>query len=338
MHAWPAAYPMALRAWSYWPCSPVRGCYHYQVAAAGPAGANPSTFPQSTTLRAVFWGLVQDQALTRVCTQDEALERVRTTSNFGYTLLTVVTLGLWAPVQVEYACANPTPATGTIGEVHAAKDLAASCPAYHHDWPAGVGQRPRQRHRARDAARRPAQPAHPQESVDPQGLQCHDHGPPGLVAQALAANVRLRAVGAGWSLSGGCGHGRLAAPRSPSTSRSVWTHRWSSWTPRACRALRFVQCGVGVAQLSGLLRHDGLSLKTSGANNGQTLAGAISTGTHGAALDVGAMQDAVCGLHLIPDARRSLWLERPVTRSPRPSPRRWALSYGAMMPSSRPPW
>ena len=93
----------------------VSGCYHYQVAAAGPAGANPSTFPQSTTLHAVFWGLGQDQTLEHVCAQDEALARVRTTSNFGYTLLTVVTLGMWAPVQVEYACANPTPATGTIG-------------------------------------------------------------------------------------------------------------------------------------------------------------------------------------------------------------------------------
>jgi len=91
------------------------GCYHYQVAAAGPAGANPSTFPQSATLHAVLWGLVQDQTLEQVCAQDEALARVRTTSNFGYTLLTVVTLGIWAPVQVEYACANPTPAPGTIG-------------------------------------------------------------------------------------------------------------------------------------------------------------------------------------------------------------------------------
>jgi hypothetical protein len=91
------------------------GCYHYQVAAAGPAGANPSTFPQSATLHAVFWGLGQDQTLEHVCAQDEALARVRTTSNFGYTLLTVVTLGMWAPVQVEYACANPTPAPGTIG-------------------------------------------------------------------------------------------------------------------------------------------------------------------------------------------------------------------------------
>ena len=92
-----------------------QGCYHYRVAASGPAGANPSTFPQSTTLHSVLWGLVQDQTLEHVCAQDEALARVHTTSNFGYTLLTVVTLGLWAPVQVEYACANPTPATGTIG-------------------------------------------------------------------------------------------------------------------------------------------------------------------------------------------------------------------------------
>ena len=91
------------------------GCYHYRVAAAGSAGANPSTFSQSTTLHAVFWGLVQDQTLAQVCAQDEALAHVRTTSNFGYTLLTVVTLGLWAPVHVEYACTNPTPAPGTLG-------------------------------------------------------------------------------------------------------------------------------------------------------------------------------------------------------------------------------
>jgi hypothetical protein len=92
-----------------------QGCYHYQVVASGPAGANPGTFPRSTTLHAVLWGLLQDQTLEHVCAQDEALARVRTTSNFGYTLLTVLTLGIWAPVQVEYACANPTPATGTIG-------------------------------------------------------------------------------------------------------------------------------------------------------------------------------------------------------------------------------
>jgi hypothetical protein len=133
----------------------------------------------------------------------------------------------------------------------------------------------------------------------------------GLVAQALAANVRLRAVGAGWSLS----EAAVTDGWLLNTQPLDFTFRLDSPmvvvdTPERAAPLRFVQCGIGVAQLSGLLRHDGLSLKTSGANNGQTLAGAISTGTHGAALDVGAMQDAVCGLHLIPDARRSLWLER----------------------------
>ena len=59
------------------------------------------------------WGKIRP--FEHVCAQDEALARVRTTSNFGYSLLTVVTLGLWAPVQVEYTCTNPTPATGTIG-------------------------------------------------------------------------------------------------------------------------------------------------------------------------------------------------------------------------------
>jgi Bor protein len=114
--AWRCAFWPAVRAGVLvWLLASTPGCYHYQVAAAGPAGANPSTFPQSATLHAVLWGLVQDQTLEQVCAQDEALARVRTTSNFGYTLLTVVTLGIWAPVQVEYACANPTPAPGTIG-------------------------------------------------------------------------------------------------------------------------------------------------------------------------------------------------------------------------------
>ena len=96
-------------------CAATQSCYHYRVAAAGAAGANPSTFPHSMTLHATFWGLVQDRALENVCAQDEALSRVRTTSNFGYTLLTMVTLGIWAPLHVEYECANMTPRTGTIG-------------------------------------------------------------------------------------------------------------------------------------------------------------------------------------------------------------------------------
>jgi hypothetical protein len=138
-----------------------------------------------------------------------------------------------------------------------------------------------------------------------------------LVAQAQAANVRLRAAGAGWSLSEApVTEGWMLNTQPLDLTFRLDPQLVVANTPDHVASLRFVQCGIGVAQLSALLRQDRLSLKTSGASNGQTLAGAISTGTHGAALDVGAMQDYVCGLHLIPDARRSVWLERasrPVT-------------------------
>jgi FAD binding domain len=138
-----------------------------------------------------------------------------------------------------------------------------------------------------------------------------------LVAQAQAANVRLRAAGAGWSLSeASVTDGWMLNTQPLDLTFRLDRQMVVDDAPDHVASLRFVQCGIGVAQLSALLRQDGLSLKTSGANNGQTLAGATSTGTHGAALDVGAMQDYVCGIHLIPDAGRSVWLERasrPVT-------------------------
>jgi hypothetical protein len=131
-----------------------------------------------------------------------------------------------------------------------------------------------------------------------------------LVRQALEANVRLRAAGAGWSLS----EAAVTDGWLLNTQPLDFTFRLESEVVveayQDCATnLRFVQCGIGMAQLSALLRRDGQALKTSGASNGQTLAGASSTGTHGAALDVGAVQDFVRGLHLILAPSRSVWLE-----------------------------
>ena len=123
--------------------------------------------------------------------------------------------------------------------------------------------------------------------------------------------MRLRAVGAGWSLSeAAVTDGWLLNTQPLDFTFRLDRQIVSAAAQDRTAHLRFVQCGVGMAQLSALLRQEGQSLQTSGASNGQTLAGAVSTGTHGAALDVGAVQDMVCGLHLIPDAARSVWLER----------------------------
>src|SRR5215831_2073696 len=74
--------------------------------------------------------------------------------------------------------------------------------------------------------------------------------------------------------------------------------------------LVFAQGGASILELNGWLEDRGLSLPTSGAANGQTIAGAIATGTHGAANQIGSMQDYMIGLHLIGENGRDIWLER----------------------------
>ncbi len=76
--------------------------------------------------------------------------------------------------------------------------------------------------------------------------------------------------------------------------------------------LFFFQCGNTIKEISLALGAHGKSLKTSGASNGQTIAGCISTGVHGSALDVGSVQDYVVGLNLIigPNDADIIYLER----------------------------
>lgn len=67
--------------------------------------------------------------------------------------------------------------------------------------------------------------------------------------------------------------------------------------------------GVNIGWLNfGLHLHE-CSLRTSGAANGQTIAGACGTGTHGSVLGVGGIQDHVRGLHLITSPEKSVWIE-----------------------------
>ncbi len=76
--------------------------------------------------------------------------------------------------------------------------------------------------------------------------------------------------------------------------------------------LFFFQCGNIIKELSKTLSDHGKSLKSSGASNGQTIVGAISTGVHGAALDTGSVQDYVVGLNIIigPDPEDIVYIER----------------------------
>jgi len=132
-----------------------------------------------------------------------------------------------------------------------------------------------------------------------------------LIADAIGAGKRLRALGSGWSFS------RVAATEDwlLNTKPLNWVFPLSDRSVAENYAgapddLLFAQCGVAILELNNYLVGKGKSLKTSGASNGQTIAGALSTGTHGSALDVGGIPNYVVGLHLIVGPDRHVWLER----------------------------
>lgn len=134
-----------------------------------------------------------------------------------------------------------------------------------------------------------------------------------LIAEAAANNEGFRAYGSRWSLShiahqkdnmhyNGFMNIHIPLP-------DELTHTKSEY---ASENLFFFQCGNTIKRISEVLGSHGKSLKTSGASNGQTIAGCISTGVHGSALDVGAIQDYVVGLNIIVGDKASdvLYLER----------------------------
>lgn len=133
-----------------------------------------------------------------------------------------------------------------------------------------------------------------------------------LIANAIATNTPLRALGAGWSWMkiATVNKGIMLDTKPLNTIFDITANSVSPDYAGNPAHLVFAQSGNGVWELNKHLRQKGLSLKTSGASNGQTIAGAFSTGTHGAAFDFGATQDFIVGIHLIVGANRHVWLER----------------------------
>ena len=80
-------------------------CYHARVSAPAVSNLNE---PVSVTKVAWVWGLVQghDEDTTCVCLNN-GLKEVTATTNFGYLLLSVVTLGIVVPTELSYVCGKP---------------------------------------------------------------------------------------------------------------------------------------------------------------------------------------------------------------------------------------
>lgn len=87
------------------------GCvYHYRVHAPEHTGA---TQPKGEVVWSLFWGLVQETPNVDNCNH-QGLAEVHQTSNFGFALITVLSLGFASPQKVEWICDTPHALPGTL--------------------------------------------------------------------------------------------------------------------------------------------------------------------------------------------------------------------------------
>ena len=84
-------------------------CYHYRIAV----DEAKATDPQEQTVHKVVWGLREDKIIVDNC-NGEYLQEVTFHSNFGQSLLNVLTLGFWKPTKVTWTCGKPKSEGGTI--------------------------------------------------------------------------------------------------------------------------------------------------------------------------------------------------------------------------------
>lgn len=102
------------------------GCYRYHAyQVGGPEGREegnqPATEWKGATRHSLFWGLIrQDLPIENCRTLDGKkrlnIEEFKVESNFLYTLATLGTLGIWAPVEIQWRCAKPQPRTGGLDD------------------------------------------------------------------------------------------------------------------------------------------------------------------------------------------------------------------------------
>jgi hypothetical protein len=119
-------------------------------------------------------------------------------------------------------------------------------------------------------------------------------------------------IGSRWSFSNVVKPGNLIVD--PGNLNAMFRVK-PEWLTRSYRTRRrgfapmFVQGGTHVSSLNRRLLQAGLALQTSGAGDGHRLAGCIATGTHGSAIDVGAVHDTVLGFHLITGPDQSVFVQ-----------------------------
>ncbi len=90
-------------------------CYTYRVQTHAQAGSESI----SVNANSYFWGLLQKPKAgitTPLCDSLDVngMSVVRVRTNFGYALITMVTLGIWCPMKIDYRCSKPCQIKGHL--------------------------------------------------------------------------------------------------------------------------------------------------------------------------------------------------------------------------------
>ncbi len=152
-------------------------------------------------------------------------------------------------------------------------------------------------------------PRIPEKNVEDMGAVAH--ALEGIIADAISAGATLHPFGGAWSLSDAAlSDNWLLDTLSMNLKWRMTKTQVKDDYPGDFDKLYLFQSGNSIQEVNERLEGDGNSLSTCGASNGQTIAGAISTCTHGSAFKYGSMTEYVRGIHLVAGPGNTVWLER----------------------------
>lgn len=88
-------------------------CYHYRVLTTN---SDPATEYQKKVVYSYLWGMINSPKdfVVPNCNNNNALDEVRVTTNLGYSILTVVSLGIFSPLEVKWRCHKPPKRQGEL--------------------------------------------------------------------------------------------------------------------------------------------------------------------------------------------------------------------------------
>lgn len=133
-----------------------------------------------------------------------------------------------------------------------------------------------------------------------------------LIKDALAKQEGFRAYGSAWSMNN-IAHQEhnMHYNGEMNLKKAILDDEMHPAATYKRENLFFFQTGNTIKEIHNFVFDHGKSIQCSGASNGQTIGGCVSTGVHGSAWQVGAVQDTIVGLNLIigPNPEDIVYLE-----------------------------